>query len=149
MAGGKLFALQRGHAVLGNQDAAVFQATLAVGVELFAEQGGAGPDRVGRVDNRDVEAPVRVRNEPGAVGDDQFGARILEGAVRQRRQVGLRQFHHARIDLDLCRADLRVAQDLAQAAAIAAPTIRMSRPAPAATPSDALRARTAGWASIS
>ena len=35
-------------------------------------------------------------------------------------QVGLRQFHHARIDLDLCRADLRVAQDFAQAAAIAA-----------------------------
>ena len=120
MARSEFAALERRHAVLRHQHSAILQAALAVAVEVFGKKGGAGTDRIGRVYDRNVEAPVRLRDEPGAVGEHQFGARIVERAGRQRRQPGLRQFHHARIDLDLRRPDFWMAQHLAQATAVAA-----------------------------
>ena len=93
--------LQERHAVLGDEHAARLQASLAAGVEFRAEEHLAGPDRIGGIDQDDVEAPIRLGNELHAVGDHQVEARIVEDGGVEAAKMLTRELHHRGVDLDL------------------------------------------------
>ena len=121
MGGDQLAALQERHAVLRDHDPARRQATPAVPVEVLAEQRHAGPHGVDRIDDDDVEAPVAAGDEFDRVGDHQVGARVLEGVLADRAQVGLGQLDDAGVDIDHGDPlDGAVLQGLLEHAAVAA-----------------------------
>ena len=92
--------LQERHATLGDEDAARLQQALAVGMEGPGEQHFAWPDRIGGVDDDQVEARGGASGVILAVADDQLEPGIIETPAVEIGKMGPGKVDDARVDLD-------------------------------------------------
>jgi hypothetical protein len=105
---------------LGGDDPLRFQKRPQRGIERLLMEDRGGADRIGRIDEDDVETVLGRADEFVAVGDHQNGPRISEVPA----QPGVEFFADVddlSIDLAQHRLAHGVAQDLAQRAPVAAP----------------------------
>src|SRR5499427_959341 len=118
---GEFVRLEDRNAPLRDHHRAFGHAAAAGGVEFLAEQHLAGPLWVGRVDDDDVEAPIRLGHVFHAVGDDEVEAVVREHRLGEFREVLLGELDHRGVDLDLSEAlDRLVLEHFLRDAAVAA-----------------------------